>query len=261
MSSGKLCRVFAAFFAIAMLAVCAAPASAQKSDMKEKPALYTYVANWTLPRAQWADMAKSNADDAKVLDKALSNGTIVGYGSDENLVHSPDGATHDGWWSATSMAGVLNVLNQFYQSGTVTSSVLSSATKHWDGIYVSHHYNWHSGAYKGAYSRVEAYKLKADAPDDAVEILSKNLIAPLLEKLLADGTVLEYEIDTEAVHTEDPGMFWIVFVTPTAEGQDKVLAAIRETTKSNPLLGPAFDSMVGSSAHRDYLNLSEGTYK
>jgi hypothetical protein len=159
------------------------------------------------------------------------------------------------------MAGVLNVLAQFYQAGTVTSPVLSSATKHWDGIYVSRHYNWHSGSYKGAYTRIEAYKLKADAPDDAVDMLSKNLIAPLLDKLIADGTVLEYEIDTEAVHTEDPGMFWIVFVTPNAEGQDKVMAAIRESVKSNPLSGPAFDSMVGYTAHRDYLNFSEGTYK
>jgi|SRR6185312_8868274 hypothetical protein len=261
MSSGKLWRIFVPVFALAMFAVCVVPASAQKSDTKEKPAMYTYEANWTLPRAQWADMAKSNADDAKLLDKALSNGTIVGYGSDENLVHSADGSTHDDWWSATSMAGVLNMLAQFYQSGTVTSPVLSSATKHWDGIYVSHHYNWHSGSYKGAYTRVEAYKLKADAPDDAVEVLSKNLIAPLLEKLLADGTILEYEIDTEAVHTEDPGTFWIVFITPNAEGQDKVLAAIRDSMKSSPLSGPAFDSMVGYSGHRDYLDLSDGTYK
>jgi hypothetical protein len=261
MSSGKLWRIFTPIFAVAMLVVCAAPVSAQKSETKEKPAMYTYVANWALPRAQWADMAKSNADDAKVLDKAISNGTIVGYGSDENLVHSADGATHDDWWSATSMAGVLNVLAQFYQGGTVTSPVLSSATRHWDNIYVSHHYNWHPGSYKGAYTRIEGYKLKADAPDEAVDTLSKNLIAPLLDKLISDGTVLEYEIDTEAIHTEDPGMFWIVFVTPNAEGQDKVLEAIRESMKSSPLLGPAFDSMVEYTAHRDYLNFSEGTYK
>jgi hypothetical protein len=47
--------------------------------------------------------------------------------------------------------------------------------------------------------------LKADAPDNAVELLSKNLIGPLMEKMLADGTVHEYEVDTEAIHTESPG--------------------------------------------------------
>jgi hypothetical protein len=30
------------------------------------------------------------------------------------LIHQPDGATHDEWWSAMSMAGLLNVLDQYY---------------------------------------------------------------------------------------------------------------------------------------------------
>jgi hypothetical protein len=261
MSSGKLWRICIGLCTVAMFAALSSPASAQKSEIKEKPAMYTYVANWQIPRAQWGEMEKSYGDSQKILDQALAKGTIVGYGNDENLVHQADGGTHDNWWSAMSLAGVLNVLDQFYTSGTATSPVLASATKHWDGVYVSHYYNWHSGSYKGGYSRVESYKLKADAPDDAVDTLAKNLVAPLLEKLLADGTLLEYEIDTEAIHTEAPGTFWIVYLTPHSEDMDKVNAAIRETLKSNPLDGPAFSSMVDYSAHRDYLALSEGTYK
>jgi hypothetical protein len=104
-----------------------------------------------------------------------------------------------------SMAGLLNVLEQFYQSGSATSPVLASATKHWDSIYVSRYYNWHSGTWKDVYTHGASYKLKADAPEDAVETLSKNLIVPLLEKMLADGVIHEYEVDTEAIHTEAPG--------------------------------------------------------
>jgi basic membrane lipoprotein Med (substrate-binding protein (PBP1-ABC) superfamily) len=122
-----------------------------------------------------------------------------------NLIHRPDGSTHDQWWSAMSMAGLLNVLEQFYQSGSATSPVLASATKHWDSIYVSRYYNWHSGTWKDVYTHGASYKLKADAPEDAVETLSKNLIVPLLEKMLADGVIHEYEVDTEAIHTEAPG--------------------------------------------------------
>jgi hypothetical protein len=206
-------------------------------------------------------MAKSDADDAKVLDKAVANGTIVGYGHDMNLVHQPDGPTHDDWWSSMSMAGLMGVLDQFYKSGSATSSVMESATKHWDGIYVSRHYNWRAGSFKGAYSRVASYKLKADAPDDAIQSLSNNLFVPLMEKLLADGTILEYEIDTEAIHTEAPGTFWVVFVSPTADGLDKFNSTLRDMQKSNPLGGPAFDSMVDYSAHRDFLSVSDGTYK
>jgi hypothetical protein len=257
----SLWRVFAGPCALAMFAVWAVPAGAQMSQVKEKPAMYSYVANWAIPRAQWGDMGKAYAPDQKILEQALAKGTIVGYGNDEVLVHEADGETHDDWWSAMSMAGLMNVLNEFYTSGNATSSVLQSATKHWDSIYVSRYYNWHSGSLKGAYTSVSAYRLKEDAPDDAVETLSKNLIAPLLEKLLADGTIAEYEIDTQAIHTQAPGMFAIVYITPTAEGLDKVNAAIRETLKSNPLASPAFGSMVESGPHRDELLHSNVTYK
>jgi hypothetical protein len=257
----KLWRVFAGLCALALSAVWVLPAGAQMSEEKEKPPMYSYVAFWNLPRAQWGEMAKSDEANRKILDKAVASGTIVGYGNDENLVHSPDGATHDGWWSAMSMAGVLNVLDQFYKSGNATSSVLSSATKHWDNITVSRDYNWHAGSWKDAYEHGSSYKLKASAPDDAVETLSKNLIVPLMEKMLADGAIHEYEIDTEAIHTEAPGTFWIFYLAASAEGLDKVNTALRETLKSNPLDGPAFSSMIDFSEHRDFLARSSATYK
>ena len=257
----KLGSVFAGLCALTVAGVCVVPACAQMSEVKEKPPMYSYVGLWNIPRAQWAEMVKSDEADQPTLNKALADGTIVGFGSDVNLVHQPDGSTHDDWWSAMSMAGVLNLLDQFYKNGSATSSVLESATKHWDGIYVSRYYNWRSGSWKGLYTMGASYKLKADAPDNAVEMLSKNLIAPLLEKELAAGTIYEYEIDTEAIHTEAPGTFWIFYLAANAEGLDKVNAAIRDTLKANPLAGPAFGSMTDFSAHRDYLARTNATYK
>ena len=257
----KLWRVFAGVCAVAMGAVWAASARAQMSEVKEKPPMYSYIGNWNIPRAQWGDMEKANAADQNILDKALTNGTIVGYGNDYNLVHQPDGSTHDEWWSAMSMAGVLNVLDQFYKSGKSTSPVLASATKHSDSIYVSRYYNRHSGSWKDVYTHGGYYKLKPDAPNDAVETLSKNLFVPLMEKLLADGTIHEYEIDTEAIHTEAPGAFWILYIAANAEGLDKATAAVLQAQKSNPLGGPAFYSMVDFTAHRDLLLRSNATYK
>ena len=257
----KLWRVFAGLCALTMAAVCTVPARAQMSAVKEKPPMYSYVGFWNIPRAQWADMAKADAADQTILDKAVASGTLVGYGNDVNLVHQPDGATHDEWWSAMSMAGLLNVLDQFYKSGSSTTPVLASATKHWDGIFVSRYYNWHSGTWKDAYTHGSSYKLKASAPDNAVEMLSKNIVGPLLEKMLADGTIHEYEIDTEAIHTEAPGTFWVFYLSANAEGLDKVNAAIRDALKSNPLNGSEFDSMVDFTEHRDYLSRTNATYK
>ena len=259
--SMKTGRVLAGLCALGMAVVWTIPAMAQNAELKEKPPMYSYVGNWAIPRAQWADMEKADAADQKTLEQALASGTIVAYGSDTNLVHQADGSTHDDWWSAMSMAGLLNLLDQFYKSGNSTTSVLANSTKHWDSIYVSRYYNWHSGSWKGVYTHGSSYKLKADAPDDAVELLSKTVIGPLLEKMLADGAIHEYEIDTEAIHTEAPGTFWVFYIAANAEGLDKVNAALREAGKANPLRGPAFGSMVDYSAHRDMLARTNVTYK
>src|SRR5208282_1634474 len=163
MNKRKLWKFFAGLCAIAMAGVSAAPARAQMSEVKEKAPMYSYVGNWSIPRAQWGDMEKSFAADQKVLDDAIASGTIVGYGNDINLVHEADGETHDQWWSAMSMAGLLKVLDQFYKNGSATSPVLASATKHWDNIYVSRYYNRNSGSVKGGYTHGATYQLKPDA--------------------------------------------------------------------------------------------------
>lgn len=249
------------FCGLLVLSLAAVPARAQSTPVQAKAPMYSYVANWQIPRAHWSQMPASEAADKSIMDRELSDGTIVGYGDDETLVHTPDGATHDNWWSSMSMAGLLDVLNQLYASGNVSSPALDSSTKHWDEVYVSHYYNWHAGAYKSAYTYVTTYELKANAPDNAVDTLSGNIIAPLFEKMLANGTVLEYEIDELEVDSEAPGSFSIVYVTPTADGIDKVEAAIRDVVKAQPLIVPAFGSMVKARSNRDQLALSEGIYK
>ena len=128
-------------------------------------------------------------------------------------------------------------------------------------VYISHYYNWKSVGYTGGYVKVAAYKLKADAPDDAVDQLSKHLVVPALEKLLSDGTILEYEIDETAIHTSAPGMFMIVYVTPTPEGLDTASASIREAVRSHPLAIDAFSSMTDDSGHRDELEKGNGVFK
>lgn len=258
----KSCSIFMGLCVLALSCLCIAPASAQQdSQVKEKPPLYTYVSNWQIPRAHWADIMKERDATKSILDKALSDGTLVGYGSDENLVHRPDGYTHDDWWSSMSMAGLLKVLDQFYTSGNSDTPALETATKHEDEVLVSRYYNWHSGSYQNADLQVALYKLKADAPDDAVDMLSKTLVVPLMEKLLADGTIAEYEIDTEAVHTDAPGSFDIVWVAANPEAVDKVNAALRSAMAAQPLGGPAFLSMIDFSKHRDELWRAMGVYK
>jgi hypothetical protein len=257
----KLWPIFAGLCVLTMLTLCAVQPSARAQEVKEKPPMFTYVANWQIPRANWADLDRTISPIEAIMEKALADGTIVGYGHDQNLVHQPDAETHDDWWSAMSIAGLLKMLDQIQASGESASSALTSATKHWDEIYVSRYYNWHSGPYKGGYTRVAVYKLKAEAPDDAVAMLSKNLIVPLMEQMLANGTIIEYEIDTQAIHTEAPGMFAVVYLASNPDGLDTVQAAITNGVRANPLAVQAFESMTDDNGHRDELLKGDGTYK
>ncbi|MBS0367147.1 MAG: hypothetical protein JSR67_15125 [Proteobacteria bacterium] len=247
---------------LAALAVCATlPASAQNTETKEKPRLYTYVSNWVIPRGRWEDMQKAAQANQKILDGAVAGGSILGYGDNETLVHQLEGPTHNDWWIANSMAGVLGVLDEFYKSKTAVSPVLASATRHWDNIYVSRFYDWRSGSVKSGYLHGAVYKLKESAPDNAVESLSKTFVVPLFEKLMAEGSVQAYQVAEEAIHTSDPSMFFVFFMTSTAQGLDKTNAALGAVFAGNPMLGPALGSMVDGSAHRDSLARTNAVFK
>jgi hypothetical protein len=256
----NLGTIFAGLCGLASLALSAIPAVAQMQEVKEKPAMFTYVANWQVARDNWSDMDKLNGPVNDALKKLMDDGTIIGHGSDINLVHTEKDSTHDVWWSSMSMAGIVKALDAARGNSDEHSAALSNA-KHWDNVWVSHYYNWKSGPYKNAYTHVGIYKLKADAPDDAVDSLSQHLLAPVLEKLFADGTVIEYEIDTAAIHTDAPGTFVIVYLTPTPEGIDTVQAAVRDAAKAHALGFQAFESYTDDSGHRDGLDKSEGAYK
>jgi hypothetical protein len=235
-------------------------AHAQTADVKEKPPMYTYEAEWDIPRAKWADLAKARSGEA-VTAHAFAAGTLVGYGSDETVVHTADGYTHDSWFSAMSMAGLFQTLSDLMQGGNSTTPVLASANKHEDLVLSSRYYAWKSGSWKGAYTHAAVYKFKDTAADDALDTIAKSFIVPVFEKLLADGSIVEYEIDEQAIHTESPALFYLVYITPTAEGEDRVNKALGEAVKANPLAGPAFGSMVDFSVHRDSLVRGDVTYK
>jgi hypothetical protein len=237
------------------------PAQAQSTEKHEKERLYSYIANWQVPRAKWAEYEKPVPANQKVLDQGLADGTLVGYGDDISLVHSADGFTHDSFWMSHSLAGLLKTLDAFEKLPATTGGVMASVTKHADLIFVSRHYDWKPGTYKDAYTHGSSYLLKPTAPDDAVDMLSKNIFEPLLQKLLADGTIVEYEVDVESIHTESPDNFWIFYITPTAEGLDKVNAALRDAVKANSLIGPSLDSMVDYTPHRDELDRTNATFK
>ena len=254
---------------LAVLGMTATLAGAQTDPVPEaaapkaKPRLYRYESYWAFPPAHWGDVDKDNATGSqKVLAPALADGTLLGYGDGENLVRPEGGFTHDNWWQATSWADLTKVLEAFQKGSGSSSPLLVSSTQHWSQVYDSRFYNWKAGSWKGAYQRRITYKLKPDADaGDAIPALGSFWV-PLFEKLLADGTIVEYEIDHSLINsTESAGEIVFVFVTPNAEGRDKYTATYNAALLKNALLAPAKASLLfDATPHDDWVRVN-ATYK
>jgi hypothetical protein len=236
--------------ALAAWTISPSAVSAQSAPA-EKPPMYTYVSEWAVPRALWADYQKTDAVDNDALSKAVAEGTLIAFGSYAVLNHQEGQATHGSWFSARSMANLMKVLEGLRSAPAAADPALA-ASKHWDYILVSRDYNSHSGTFKNGYLRVGNWRFKAGASDPDRKIMKATIVA-ILEKLLADGALHEYQIDQESVHSADPDAFFIAIVANGAEGLDKFSAAIEEAGKTNPAGMAGFGSLIDSHGHRDFL--------
>ena len=242
--------------------VIATPAGAALTAVKAKPPVYRYEAYWVFPPARSPDVDKiSAAANQKVLAPALADGGLVGYGDDKNLVSSREGFTHSNWWQATSLPGVLKLIDAFDKRDGSSSPQLASATEHWGRLYGSRYYNWKAGSWKGAYGYRFAYNVKPGvAPRDVAEMLS-TFYVPILEKQLADGIIVEYEIDSEYVHSADsPGQVIVSLVAPSAEDLDKLAFPVSDN--EGLMIEAAKASVITNrdSPHIEYVRVN-ATYK
>ena len=81
----------------------------------------------------------------------------------------------------------------------------------------------------------------------------KKYILPILDAEVADGTVLMYNFDTEDIHTDPQGEYFLAVVYPSGEAMDKAYARLATTTKENPAVGEVISSITVTEAHRDSL--------
>jgi hypothetical protein len=243
---------------VGVMMLGAQPALAQTAA--EKPPVYTYVSEWAVPRAMWADYDKQQAAGIDAMKKLVADGTLVSFGDFAVVNHQEGAPTHGSWFAASSMANLMKVLEGLRAAPTATSPVFA-ASKHWDYILSSRDYNAHSGTFTNGYLRVATWTGSAGANDPGGKIVKSSMVA-LLEKMLADGALHAYTIDTEIVHSAEPNTFFVVMVTNGAEGLDKFNAALDEMNKNNPTALAAFRSLIDEHGHRDMLaRVSTTTHK
>lgn len=228
---------------------CALPAAAQ-SATTEKPVVYTYVSEWGVPRAMWGDYMKAEDSDTDLLKKAVADGTLLGYGNYATLNHQEGQPTHGSWFSASSMANLMKVLESLRTRPDATAPALA-ASKHWDYIMQSRDYSARPGTFTNGYLRVGTWKMKSGGAD-ADKIIRASFL-PVLEKLVSSGALYAYQIDNESVHSADPNLIFVVIIANGAEGLDKFYAAIDDFDKNNSIGSAAFDSLIDPAGHRDFL--------
>ncbi|HEV2615425.1 MAG TPA: hypothetical protein VGU63_02310 [Candidatus Acidoferrales bacterium] len=229
-------------------------ASASYAAAQEKPPqiMYTYVAEWSVPRAQWGGMDKFAQNMTATLDKLVEDGTLTGYGSANPVVHTENGPTHMDWLQATSVAGILKAVDALREADT-TSAILANA-RHSDEFLRSTIYRFKAGTYEHGYLWYGGFSIKPGHVEDWSQNF-KTYVAPELDRLIEDGTLAGYQLDTQLVHEGDPNTLDYVFMTTHADGIDKVQGMIRRIEASNPAIGGAFDSWERDTGHSDSISL------
>jgi hypothetical protein len=233
-----------------VLGLMCSPTWAQGNQ--EQQPIFTYVAEWGVPRAQWSDMEKVNAGNKALLDSLAANGTLLGYGTYENRIHSEGGMTHGSWFQADSLANIFNALDKIYaQAGTVTQPV-QAASKHLDYLMVSTIHGAKAVSNSTGYLRVISAQVKPGKDEQFLEAY-RRYIVPVYAKLLADGAIVAYQLDWEYNIENAPGRFFSVATTRDAEGLDKVRMAVGELFNKNPAVLDALVSVSVPNSRNDLL--------
>jgi hypothetical protein len=194
-------------------------------QMESAPVIYTYVSQFQIPRANWAAYSEdSEKSIIPVLEKSLTDGSIISWSTSETVVHTADGYTHGAAWSATSIAGLMKVLDEVRKSAPRPSQI--AATKHEDLLLQTRMY--HNGTGEPTYLRGVCAAAKPDKPENYAATL-KKLLFPTFEEQLKKGVATYYGLDEQYVNTSAPSMRCLIIGYPNAESIDKWATAINTT--------------------------------
>ncbi len=253
----------AGLLAVALLLLVAPVALPQ---MDQAQPVYTYVSEFQISRANWAQFAEETEKTANpVLERLFADGTIVGWGNFEYIVHTADGMTHGTWWQATTLTGITRVLDEL-RKGSPRAGQLT-ATKHEDVLLRSVYARASSVSGAGAgYLRVNCTLTQPGKADEFVATIKKYL-GPTFEDQFKKGVATYYGMDEQYVQT-GPGSLRCTLVTfSNSENMNKWADAVAATlAKMSPEDRKGWqDGLAGSvvpDSRRDFLaRITHSTHK
>jgi hypothetical protein len=231
-----------------VLAVTLVPAALPQ--MEPTPIVYTFVSQFQIPRANWAQYSEdAEKTIVPIMEKLAADGTILSWSTFEQVVHTPDGYTHGAAWSSTSISGLMKVLDEVRKAGPRPGQI--AATKHED--YLMQTAMYHAGSGTPAYLRVVCSNAKADKPDGYTAML-KKLLVPTFEEQIKKGVATYYGVDEQYVNNSAPSIRCVVITYPNADGMDKWAAAINTTmSKWSPAERAEFAGATVPDSRRDIM--------
>lgn len=114
-------------------------------------------------------------------------------------------------------------------------------------------YGFRPGATRNGYLWVGHFVIKPDHTQDWIQVFG-TFIRPALDGLLAEGTVVAYQLDTEFVHTATgANTLSYAYITAAPDGIDKVRAAINAAEAKNTAIAGAIGPLEEPTGHYDSL--------
>ena len=235
---------------VVVLVIFSAPIAL--TQMEPAQPVYTYVSQFQVPRANWAQFAEDNERTfVPIAERLMADGTIVGWSTFETVVHTPDGYTHGTTWSSNSLAGITRVLDELRKGGPRPGQI--AATKHEDLLMQStmHHASAVTGG--SGYLRVVCQMTHPGKAGDYVAALKKYL-GPTFDGLFKQGVATAYAMDEQYVNNTPPSLRCLVITYPNAEGMDKWATAVNESLgKMSQADRDALASATVPDSRRDFM--------
>ncbi len=233
---------------LVVMAVILVPAALPQ--MEPTPIVYTYVSQFQIPRANWAQYSEDTEKSfVPVVEKSLADGSILSWSTFEQVVHTPDGYTHGAAWSSNSIAGLMKVLDEVRKNGPRPGQI--AATKHED--YLMQTTMYHVGSGTPAYLRVVCSNAKPDKPGEYAAALKKYLV-PTFDEQIKKGVATYYGDDEQYVNNAAPSIRCVVITFPNADGMDKWATAISTTmSKWSPAERAEFAAATVLDSRRDIM--------
>lgn len=202
------------------------------AQTQDKSTIYVYVGWWDVPREKWpAFVALYEKHEWPVMERLFEEGVLLEYGLDSNGLHSPDDYTHSTWMVATSLANIERAFEAYSESlgadaGRIEAEFAAMVTKHGDGTYYSDHHGSRPAKLSKGYFQGNMVRVKRGKSADYTKLWEARM-QPVYERLLADGTIVAYGLDTPYHHTTENSLGLMVswYILENMDDDAKVDAA------------------------------------